>query len=257
MTGQITGKYAVEGIIPFQYTKDDAVAAYLKFCKKPLTPRVFISKNNLKRITGVYIPFWLYNCGSSCSMQAEATKITSWRAGDYMYTKTDTYDVSRAGSLAYSGIPADASSKTDDAIMDSVEPYDYQKLVPFSAPYLAGYLAERFDIEEKTAADRIYKRVKPTTEQSFRDTIKGYATVNVKKADIHMAVKKKTYVLLPVWMLHTKYKDKEYVFAMNGQSGKVVGDLPVDKKRAAAHFASAFGIVFTVMALINLIAHFL
>ena len=256
LSGQLTGKYAVEGIIPFKYTKEDAVEAYLKFCKKPLTPRVFISEKNLKRITGIYIPFWLYDCGSSCSMRAEGTKVMSWRAGDYMYTKTDVYDVRRAGSLAYSGIPTDASSKTDDAIMDSIEPYDYEKIVPFSAPFLAGYLAERFDIEEQTAIDRVYKRVQRTTEKCFRDTIEGYATVNVKKADIHMAVRKKTYVLLPVWILHTKYKEKEYVFAMNGQSGKVVGNLPIDKKRAVGHFSAAFGIAFLVMALINLIMYF-
>ena len=40
-----------------------------------------------------------------------------------------------------------------------------------------------------------------------------------------------------VWMLHTKWQGKDYLFAMNGQTGKLVGDLPVDKRKVAAWFA--------------------
>ena len=45
------------------------------------------------------------------------------------------------------------------------------------------------------------------------------------------------YALYPVWLLNTSYKGEKYTFAMNGQTGKFIGNLPVDNGKLAALFA--------------------
>ena len=56
--------------------------------------------------------------------------------------------------------------------------------------------------------------------------------------DMHVTKKDCDYILLPVWMVNVKYKNKDYTFAMNGQTGKLVGNLPVSTKRVVGLFAA-------------------
>lgn len=57
---------------------------------------------------------------------------------------------------------------------------------------------------------------------------------------MHFEEGKVSYALLPVWLLNTRYKDKLYTFAMNGQTGKFIGELPVCKKKYWGYFAGMF-----------------
>ncbi|MCI6866591.1 MAG: hypothetical protein MR871_01330, partial [Lachnospiraceae bacterium] len=62
-----------------------------------------------------------------------------------------------------------------------------------------------------------------------------------------------TYALLPVWVLNTMYKGKLYTFAMNGQTGKFVGNLPSDKGKAFGIAGGVFAGVFLLAMLITML----
>lgn len=238
LSKQLEGSFRPELVIPFKTTKDQAVEAFLKMCCKPLVPRSFIAKERLEKITGVYVPFWLFDCDAGAQIGANAQRVRTWSDHKYRYTKTDHYHLIRSGRMDFCRVPADGSSQMDDAMMDSLEPFDYSTMVPFSSAYLSGYLARRYDVDDHESFPRVEERVKATCEEELRATIHGYAGVQVTHRNFNLNTRKAAYALLPVWMLVSKYEGKEYLFAMNGQTGKIIGNLPVSKKLATKWFLS-------------------
>ena len=94
---------------------------------------------------------------------------------------------------------------------------------------MAGYMADRYDVSAEDDAERVNARVKNSTEKTFAESVAGYSTVEVADSNISLKNGTARYALLPVWILNTSWKGNNYIFAMNGQTGKFVGDLPCDE----------------------------
>ena len=249
--GQFSGMLRPEFVIPFKLTKDDAVKALKQHYKgKPFLPRTFTAGNHIEEIQGVYVPFWLFDGTAEGDAQYHATISHSYRHGDYETTETQHFRVKRAGSLAFEKVPVDASSKMPDDHMDSIEPFDYQELKPFSTAYLPGFLADKYDVSVEDSHERADTRCTGSLEQALRDTVVGYGEVMQTGQQFHIKRGKVHYALLPVWLLTTKWKGKDFLFALNGQTGKMAGDLPVDRGKlwgtffAIAAALSAIGLAF-------------
>ena len=237
--GQFSGQLKPDFIIPFKLSKEDAVRALKGHYKgKFFLPKSFTQENHVQEIQGIYVPFWMFDGEAEGDARYAATRSHTYRSGDYEITETEHYDIYRAGSISFEKIPADASSKMPDDHMDSIEPYDYQELKPFSTAYLPGFLADKFDVTVEQCRQRADQRCGGTLSATLRNTVTGYHTctlihdsVNLKRGKVH-------YALMPVWMLNTKWKGKDFLFAMNGQTGKLVGDLPVSWGRFWGLFAA-------------------
>ena len=237
--GQFSGALRPDYILPFRLSKDDAVQALRAHYKgKPFLPRSFTSANHIEQIQGVYVPFWLFDGGAEGAASYRASNTNVYETGDYEITETRHYHVMRAGSLAFEKIPVDASSKMPDDHMDSIEPFDYAQLRPFSTAYLPGYLADKYDVTIDDSRDRADTRCRETLAQALRDTVTGYGACVTEREDIALRRGKVHYALLPVWMLSTKWHGQDFLFAMNGQTGKLVGDLPTDRGRFWGMFAA-------------------
>ena len=237
--GQFSGALRPDYILPFRLSKDDAVQALRAHYKgKPFLPRSFTSANHIEQIQGVYVPFWLFDGGAEGAASYRASNTNVYETGDYEITETRHYHVVRAGSLAFEKIPVDASSKMPDDHMDSIEPFDYAQLCPFSTAYLPGYLADKYDVTIDDSRDRADTRCRETLAQALRDTVTGYGACVTEREDIALRRGKVHYALLPVWMLSTKWRGQDFLFAMNGQTGKLVGDLPTDRGRFWGMFAA-------------------
>lgn len=235
---RLSGNVKPEGILPFKTTKEDAKAAYLKLCKgKPLLPKLFTAQQRIERISGMYVPFWLYECDARYEGSYKATRLKTWSDSQYTYTRTDHYLLSRQAVASFHGIPMDGSKQMDDALMESIEPYDYSQVVDFHMAYLSGYLADKYDVESKAGEDRVRQRVDQSIVDALQPSLLGYATAVPTSRQLNISHSKAKYVLLPVWILNTRYKDKIYTFAMNGQTGKITGSFPICPKRTAGWFA--------------------
>lgn len=244
--GQIKDALKPDYIIPFKLDKKAAEAALKQhYQKKLFLPKTFSTENNIKKIKGVYVPFWLFDSETKAECQFEGTRSRSHRSGDYIITDTDHFDVYRYGNVTFTRVPTDASKKMPDDLMDSLEPYNYSELKEFSASYLPGYMADKFDVESEECSARADKRCTTSAVSFMRGDVSGYTGVTTKKSDVYISRGKVQYAFLPVWMLKTKWQGKDYLFAMNGQTGKIVGDLPVDKKKYRLWF---FGIAIVVAA---------
>lgn len=242
MPAQLQNAYRPDGLIPFKTTREDAQNAFLKLCKgKPLLPKFFTSEHQLEKITGMYVPFWLYDCQGDIQGTYKATRVRSWSDSRYHYTKTDHYLLTRAARASFEGIPMDGSSKMDDTFMESIEPFDYADITEFDTAYLTGYLADKYDVESSSGEPRIQERVSVALDEQIQGSLLGFATVIPNARNLNIKHSKAKNVLFPVWILNTKYKGKIYTFAMNGQTGKMTGAFPTCSKRTAGWFAAICG----------------
>ena len=249
--GQLTDMLKPDYVIPFKLSKDDAISALKKYYGgKKLLPRAFSNQNHIEEIKGVYVPFWLIDGTADADMRFQGTRVTSVPQGDYMVTTTDYFNVERSGSVRFEKIPVDASSKMPDEHMDAIEPFDYSELKPFSNAYLPGFLAERYDMEPEQCYGRADERAGNTAAELVGRTVKGYSSVTPLGRQIRIRRGRVSYALMPVWMLSTRWNGQNYLFAMNGQTGKLIGDLPVSSGRAWGWFAGISGAVAAVMAAI-------
>lgn len=254
LPGRLSGGLKPEGVIPFKTTREDAKNAFLNLCRgKVLLPKFFTQEQQLEKITGIYVPFWLYDCSADFTGSYRATRVHSWSDRNYIYTKTDHYLLRRRADAAYCGIPMDGSSKMDDTFMESIEPYDYSDLIPFEMAYLSGFLADKYDVESSAGEDRIRSRVETSIDQQLQTTFQGYATVIPSSRQISIDHSHAKYVLMPVWMLTTKWRGKTYTFAMNGQTGKITGELPICRRRSAFWFAGIWAASTALVSLIQMI----
>lgn len=248
MKGSIAGSLKPELIIPF---KLDKKAAELKFAEhlkgKKLLPKVFKDQNHIQEIKGIYVPYWLYDTKANARMRYKATKVKFWSDSKYNYTRTSYYAVMRQGDIEFEHVPVDGSSQMPDDLMESIEPFDFREAVPFQSAYFSGYFADKYDRDEKISADRANQRVKKATTDAFMSSVTGYTSVIPDGGSVNLSGGKATYAMYPVWILTTKWNNENYIFAMNGQTGKFVGNLPVDKDALKSYFIKTFGIVAVIM----------
>ena len=248
--GQFADARKPDFVIPFQVDKDAAVEGLKKHYKgKPLLPGSFAKENHLQEVKGVYVPFWLYDGKASADVTFSATRSRVHTTSNERITTTDHYRVERQGSVEFRKVPVDGSTKMPDAHMDAIEPFDYEKLQPFSMAYLPGFLADKYDVNAEDCANRAEERCRNSAIAAMEATVSGYNTCSVQHANVNLEQQGVHYALLPVWLLSTRWQDKNYLFAMNGQTGRLVGDLPVSKGRLAAWFVGLFAVIAAICGL--------
>ena len=228
---RLQGKWEPDLIIPFRVTKRAAVEVMKRFISdKPLVPKLFSDESHLEEMQSLYVPFWIYDAAYHADVAYAATKVSRWSDRKYNYTETSYFRVERAGTLSFRDVPVDASIRMPDAMMDSLEPFRMEEAVPFRAEYLSGYLADKYDVDPELCMNRAHERMGNTAKRVFRDTAKGYNSLRESREDCRYLEIKPRYALFPVWLLRTEWEGKKYVFAMNGQTGKFIGELPMDNK---------------------------
>jgi DNA-directed RNA polymerase subunit RPC12/RpoP len=247
MMGQFSGTLKPDLVIPFKLDKKAAKEGLVKHLTgKRLLPKIFKDQNHIDEIKGVYVPFWLFDTDVDAKVRYKATKVRTWSDSNYNYTKTSYFMVHRGGNIGFEDVPVDGSTKMADDLMESIEPFNCAEAVDFQTAYLAGYLADKYDVTAEESIDRANERVKKSTEQAFAETVIGYETVTAENTSVQFHGGKAKYALYPVWLLNTTWNGNRYTFAMNGQTGKFVGDLPVDKA-AATRWTLILAAVFTAV----------
>jgi len=237
-------------VIPFKLDKNGAKKALQDFYKnKFLVPKVFKENKHFEDMIGLYTPFWLYDSDTNSTGIYNATKVKSWTQGNKRYTKTDYYKLTRTGDMKFEKVPANASRKFDgEATIEAIEPFRYQDLQPFSMAYLSGFLADKYDIDALELKPRVRKRIQASIDRSLRSTTTGYATVSQQSLQVQYTNSEIQYALFPLWILNTKWQQKNYTFVMNGQTGKVVGEVPIDWKKAMLMGSGIFAAAAMVLA---------
>ncbi len=256
MKGQFAGSLKPDYVIPFKYDRSAAKKALTEHYKgKLLLPKIFKDKNHIDEIIGLYVPFWLFDAHAEADVRFTATRIMKWSDSNYDYTKTSIYRIHRGGEISFRAVPVDGSSKMADDLMESIEPFDFSEAVDFRTAYLAGYLADRYDIDDKESISRANDRIKRSVKDEFASTVMGYATVTADNSSVRLYNGRAKYALYPVWILNTTYNGEKYTFAMNGQTGKIVGDMPMDKGLFVKYLLSFTAAFSAISFLVQYLLH--
>lgn len=248
LKGRLSGTLKPDLVIPFQKTKDQALKGLDEFTRsKWFVAKAYMANNQLEEVKGLYVPFWVYDAELDADVFYSCVDVRTWTRGDTEYTERSYYRVRRSGDIAFDHVPADGSANMPDDLMESIEPFDHEKSVDFTTAYLSGYVADKYDVEQETVRPRVRKRMAESTADVFATTV-HHDTVNLESSNIKAKSSTVNYTLYPVWLLSTEWNNKRFMFAMNGQTGKMVGNLPLDTVRLGAVSAVVFGI-FAAIAL--------
>lgn len=237
LSGKLSGELKPDLIIPFKIDKKNAIQKFKEMCgKKKFLPKSFLSESRLEEIKGVYFPYWYIDCESSGSINAKSKQIRTWTTGDLRHTETTIREHFRQGDMQIRNMPEAALNSKDKDLMRYVCPFNSNDFVPFSMSYLSGYFAERRNIESADIEKASIQKIGSLSEDKLKKSIEQ-TNVSISNSEIKVGKLRWSYNLLPVWVLNYKHGDKNYIYALNGQTGKVYGELPVCNKKLAALFA--------------------
>ena len=252
LKNRLSGKFRPTYILPFKKKIEDAKKAFAGLSKgRMFCPKDFTSEQNIEKIRGLYIPFWLYSFELTSEIDGVGTTHAHWTSGDTHYTKTNYFKFIRKGNMKFTKVPMDGSSHFDDDLMNSIEPFDYEKLEKYNHAYLSGFLAERYDIDSTGMYSKAYDRVIKSAEETLLSKCTHYDSKTIRHSDHVINEYTIEYALLPVYMVNVKYKDKFYTFAMNAESGKMIGNIPLDKKKVFIVTILTFIILFIIFGVLS------
>lgn len=232
LSGRLSGEFKPDKVIPFAFSRDEAIKKFGDFCaKKKFLPKGFFSKKHFEKVAGVYFPYYLVDSHVDGCANATGNVVRSWTVGDIRYTETKKYQIVRQGDIKFNGIPSPALKKEDQLALEYVHPFDESKLVDFSMSYLSGFKAEKRDVGKEDLKSSVAEKIREYSKQVYKDTMTSYSSVNINRMDLTTLDETWKYTLLPVWVLTYKFGGNILVYSMNGQTGKIYGNLPVDKKK--------------------------
>lgn len=249
LVGQrLTNEFKPQYMIPFKVSREKAEKAFMKWAGGgKWTPFGFVSKKNITKLTGLYVPFWLFNIKAHIDIEASAQDISY--SGEYRTTKY--YQVTRKGDVEWKNIPLDGETRIDDKLMEAIEPFNFEKLIPYDYDYIPGFYADRYDQDAQALAKRATDRGISGMDDIIKTSIgKKYDTHKITKNQSMITSMAAHYALLPVWFMAYKYHNKMYYFAMNGQTGEVAGKVPVSTVKKTGFFFIALAIAAVIARLI-------
>lgn len=254
LSGRISREKRPGYIIPFQISKEACKKAYGRKMRKAFfVPKELKNPDFIDGFRGIYMPYWSYRISQKGTIVFRGK--TEKRKGDYIYT--DHYDLTGNLDAGYEGYSYDASSAFYDNISEALGPYDVDQRKEFTPAFLSGFYAETADVKpevystdaEELATDVTFEKVKK--EPVFRKH--GIQECSSKKktaAQLNTSCDGADSAMFPVWFMSYRNGDRIAYAAVNGQTGKVVADMPVDRKR---FFASSLLLAVPLFFLLNLL----
>ena len=234
MTGQFAGGKKPDGVIPFKITKEEAQNIYKEHIKtRWLAPKIFKDNRKIDEIKGVYVPFYLVSGTAYSHVQGKGYRNgRSWSDSQYNYTETQEYDLDRDISLPVKDLPSICTDKANSILMESIEPFDTNGLKPYAGGFLAGFSAEKYkESYVQQCLRQAEERMATSAYESVVSSINEYSSKNITSHSEKIHGLSHKYCLLPVWFFTERYADKAWNVVINGQTGKVAGILPEDKKK--------------------------
>lgn len=255
LTDKTAGEFRPEIVLPFKITKETAIKNYKEHISKfKFKPKLFCEEQTIKKIQGLYVPFYLHSAILDSNSIINAENVKSTRSGDDKIEHHSVYTVDISIEGKYKNLPTDASKKLEDKLMDSLEPFSLNKLTDFNPAYMAGYFAEQPDESKNELADRAHKRMESAMKEKILDTAGTYTTKNIATYNGEFLNSSSKYAMLPIWLLNVDYNGKMYTFAVNGDTGKTVGAVPKSKIKIACTSLITFLLSQGICMLFNFLA---
>ncbi|MGN0394095.1 MAG: hypothetical protein ACI4EF_01920 [Coprococcus sp.] len=240
-------------IIPFTVTKEVAVNLIKeKLMKGKYVPNE-IKNFKIDKLRGIYIPFWLVSTKNRTAMKLSGTRTKTTGVGSGE-SEDKPVNLFRDMECDFDRITVDATRRLNDNISRRLEPYDMRQLKPFDIGYLSGFYADKYDVPAEEAVYMAKKRSIEFMKPEIFDSCDGVNNISIRSEDNKVNITDIEYAMLPAWFITFRYKGIIYTIVVNGQTGKVVGNVPVDKARVGAAIGILSIVVTFVTTMISLFA---
>ena len=230
LASRVGKERAPEYIIPFKITKDQSEELYKKALSRSLyAPKYMKEDTVVEKFRGIYMPYWIYNFKENRPVTLRGQK--DHRSGDYIIH--EHFNVNLEVDAQYKGLSFDASSQFSDSLSEAIAPYDFNEAVPFNTSYMSGFYADAADTDASLYEDQcknivigdIYQKI--ASDSSVKKiTLKAESKNNLspETADTELGY-------FPVWFLSSRHGDRVSYAVVNGQTGEVATDIPIDFKK--------------------------
>lgn len=256
LQGRLSQERRPRFIIPFLQTKEQCKAIYSEHAKKqPYAPKEFTSPEFLENFRGIYIPFWELNVGFTKNPEMNVT--VKYTSDGYDYT--DQYVANPDLHDTKIPIPQDASSSFDDEISSQISPFNKEDMKEFNPAYLAGFFADTADVDAEIYTEKAISMAQDHVISNVESQFKAGAKVSLPSDPVQKAVMfgsrlEETHLnLFPVWFLTWRKGDRLAYGVINGETGKISADIPVDVGR----FLRTSAIIALILFVISCIASIL
>ena len=225
---RIQNEHRPNYIIPFKKTKEDCKQAYADLMKRAIfAPKELKDTKKIDSFRGIYMPYWAYYITQNSFLNIKGKK--SYRSGDYIIT--DHYDLTGELDAYYKGISYDASSSFSDNISENLAPYDVKGMKKFTPAYFSGFYADTADVSSaiyEPVAKELANAQTTTQIDNFAPFKEYSKTYNQNGVAYNTTTNEIDYTMFPVWFMSYRNGDRVAYATVNGQTGKVVADVPVD-----------------------------
>lgn len=209
--------FSPEAIIPFKLDRNQLIEIITKRVKKQIfKSKEFIESVKMMESKGIYVPYRLYTFDVYTYARGQAERMSD-NTKMYKWFEMEFEQKMRA--------PQDSSKKLNDKTMKELAPYDYNELKTFNSTYLNGFLAEQRDEDDELLRRKAESDILEEVQECVNNRFPSYY---MRKGLLKVDFSKEEYidVMLPVWLANIKYKNKNIKLAVNGQTGKIVGEIP-------------------------------
>ena len=226
LEGRMTEAKRPLRIVPFKKTKDDCKEAYRKLTKRAwFTPKELKDPEYLEKFRGIYLPFWNYSFSQKGPVKLTATR----EDGNYKETLSLTCDL----DASYDGISYDASSAFNDELCKEITPFNTSSVKDFHPGYMSGFFSDSADVDSEVYLEDARR---DANEQTIKKLEKEYGGVHIERekagsSRLHTQHEGTMMAMYPVWFLTWRSKDRVAYAVVNGETGKIAADLPVQKSR--------------------------
>jgi len=228
-----------KSLLPFELTHDKAREKFKKWIGSlwfaPSKLKDYIEGN--ENLQGYYLPHWTYDSDTQTYYQGqkgviyyvmvERTVIIEGRQRRVKQREARINWSPVRGTVhkSFDDITIGASKTISHSILNNLTPWDTTELIPFDERYLAGFEAEEYTIGLDNAFEYAKMKMSHIIQNDIRRDIGG----DKQRIDtMQTTYSHTTYknVLFPIWTAQFRWKEKEYNYAINAQTGKIVGKRP-------------------------------
>ncbi|MBR1740959.1 MAG: hypothetical protein IJ733_03630 [Lachnospiraceae bacterium] len=226
---RLSGDLMPTRIIPFSVTERQAKKAFSRwFLKVKFAPREFRKKKKECSCHAIYLPVWQFQFRGQGEAKLHATRSKEGvdEEDQEKIIETDHFDLYRRFDLGFDHIPMCASGKIEGRFLEALEPYDFSALKKFDLYTDFETAAERYGCKDDKLEKGAEKKVREAIDEYLLRTVSGYEETKVIEREYQVGKAGTEYIWLPVWFVSIEPADNEYLFVMNGQTGKVASYPP-------------------------------
>jgi predicted RNA-binding Zn-ribbon protein involved in translation (DUF1610 family) len=229
-------------VVPFRVNRDHVDGLLREWLGKGFwRPNDASEQSVISKATPVYVPFWVFSAEAETAWTADTSRVPIGARGTWRPISGTTH-------RSYRGVLVGASGTLTPMEIREIAPFDLSESVDPESLDLLNVVVEEFRVTRRDARAIAKGTIDQIVAEEVRQQIDGSIRnlrVNVRTQDMSSVP-----VLLPVWIMVYRYKEKSFRVLVNGQTSEVYGIAPFSNTKLMFVIAGVFALVLLIIAFV-------